>query len=1020
MSAIGALFVCYILAVIIQFFLTMDTQFFFDHGHTIFFDHGHTMFLNIENKLMYYITGHYFHTNKVIRKYIMFDPNNQIAKNLLEQEIRGDFPEQRTEKWYAARKDMLTASEISSCLGCNIYMSGYELLLKKLEKHTNPNSKETHANPNSKETHANPNSKETHANPNSKETHANPNSKETHVNPNSKETHATPNFKAIHPHDAVVSELPKETAVDWGVKFEMVATQFYEYLKKEKVYSVGLVTHTKYKWLGASPDGLMMSGRLLEIKCPFRRIISDEIPIYYWIQVQIQLEVCNLDECDYLECEFHQYKSESEYQNDKNVDPHSKGIHIHDGATIYWKMLTCSLKKIKRDTLWFKDNIDNIEQFHNKVVHYKIHGKKTLRRDMRLLRETKEPALKKRKRNETNLTDSTNIQCRELIDWKYWVSATSIRNYMIDDPLLDWLSHYYGNLMQPNKMPDMTDVKLKTAIQDRYPELDFQQSLMKKGVEFEKNIMEILKSKFDGDIATITNYQQAKSNAKYLETVAHIKKGTPIIYQGVLHDHSRKIFGMPDLLVRRDYIDKMFGNNTDTIDSVNEINPSNYQYRVVEIKYSSLILCANGKYIRNSDKNMQAYKGQLYMYTKMLGDIQGCTPAKAYVIGKSWSYTKKKNIYSGTSFDRTAIVNFNVEKDIRTKSARAIKWVRQMRFKGHRWTITPPSRDELKPNMCNIDNQWHDVKQYISTQTNDITQLWMCGINNRKIAENKGITNWKTHPKLTSKDLGICGDKTANILQIIIDYNQNIPEEIDLTEIDFGKNKNSPLVHPDKIKSDLYQWRKPSVELFVDFETVSDVVMTPDFQGSLIFMIGVGWYIDGVWGFKCFIAERLTSSHEKKILLAFHDFIDHMKEKLAHYQPSNCPNMRLWHWGHAERTLYRSSISRHADVMPMQHTWCDMLRIFKDEPIVSRGMLNFSLKTVVKSFYDNGFIESSYTDSPINNGLNAMMYCIAADIECLKNKSNLLQSHIIEQIKNYNEIDCKVIGEILRYLRKTH
>ena len=910
----------------------------------------------------------------------MSDPNIQIAKNLLEQELRGDFPEQRTEKWYATRKDMLTASEISSCLDCNIYMSGYDLLLKKLEKSVNYIIEETPPNPIIK------------------------------TIPSNEST------------DHELHELHKETAVDWGVKFEIVATQFYEYLKKEKVYSVGLVTHPKYKWLGASPDGLMMSGRLLEIKCPFRRIISDKIPIYYWIQVQIQLEVCQLDECDYLECKFHQYASESEYQNDKNVDSHSKGIHIHDGATIYWKMITCSLKKIKRDPRWFNDNIDRIKQFYNKVVYYKKHGKKALLRDMKLSRydmkllgDAKVSASKKRKFTGSNPTNPIkDHQCGGLVDWKYWVSATSIRNYMIDDPLLDWLSHYYGNPTQPSKMPEMTNEKLNTAIMEHQIEPDFQQSLMKKGIEFEKNIIEILHAKFGGDIATITDYQYAKSTTKYLETVDHIKKGTPIIYQGVLHDHTRKIFGMPDLLVRRDYIDKLFG--CESGDSVS----GDHQYRVVEIKYSTLNLCANGKYIRNSNKNMIAYKGQLYMYTKMLGTMQGCTPSKAYVIGKSWLYTKNNRMYSGTSFERPAVVNFNVEKDIRAKSAQAIKWIRQMRFKGHRWTVIPPSRDELKPNMCNIDNQWYSAKQYISTQTNEITQLWMCGINNRKIAEKKRISNWRTHPKLTSKDLGICGDKTANILQLIIDYNQNIPEEMDLTEFDLGKNKNNPLIHPDKIKTVLYQWRRPSVELFVDFETVSDVVMSPDFKGSLIFMIGVGWYIDGAWDFKCFIADRLTTSHEKKILVAFHDFIDSMKKKLAPHQTHNCPNIRLWHWGHAERTLYRSSISRHADVMPIPYAWCDMLRIFKDEPIVSRGMLNFSLKTVVKSFYDNGFIESSYTDSPINNGLNAMMYCISADIECIKSKSNLSQSLSVEQIKNYNEIDCKVICEILKYLRENH
>ena len=81
---------------------------------------------------------------------------------------------------------------------------------------------------------------------------------------------------------------------------------------------------------------------------------------------------------------------------------------------------------------------------------------------------------------------------------------------------------------------------------------------MNKGLIFENAIMEIMHEKFPNEIATVASVYQAKSRLKFLETVNHINKGTPIIYQGVLHDDNRKIFGMPDLLVRSDYINKIF------------------------------------------------------------------------------------------------------------------------------------------------------------------------------------------------------------------------------------------------------------------------------------------------------------------------------------------------------------------------------------------------------------------------------------------------------------------------------
>ena len=74
-------------------------------------------------------------------------------------------------------------------------------------------------------------------------------------------------------------------------------------------------------------------------------------------------------------------------------------------------------------------------------------------------------------------------------------------------------------------------------------------------------------------------------------------------------------------------------------------------------------------------------------------------------------------------------------------------------------------------------------------------------------------------------------------------------------------------------------------------------------------------------------------------------------------------------------------------------------------------MLNFSLKSVVKAFYDNMFIETNY-DTDVDNGLQAMVMAY----ECYKN--NNVNSYIMSNIQSYNEIDCKVMWEIIEYLRK--
>lgn len=90
----------------------------------------------------------------------------------------------------------------------------------------------------------------------------------------------------------------------WGIMFEDVACAIYERRNGCKVLPFGLIRHPTIEHFGASPDGITGLGVMLEIKCPYRRKIDNEVPRQYFFQIQGQLEVCGLDECDYLECEF--------------------------------------------------------------------------------------------------------------------------------------------------------------------------------------------------------------------------------------------------------------------------------------------------------------------------------------------------------------------------------------------------------------------------------------------------------------------------------------------------------------------------------------------------------------------------------------------------------------------------------------------------------------------------------------------------------------------------------------------
>ena len=95
---------------------------------------------------------------------------------------------------------------------------------------------------------------------------------------------------------------------DWGVRFEPVVKQVLSSRWGCKIIDTGRLMHPTDPLLAASPDGILYDaaeparvGRLLEIKCPITRAVNGTIPFEYWCQMQIQMEVTGIDECEYVE-----------------------------------------------------------------------------------------------------------------------------------------------------------------------------------------------------------------------------------------------------------------------------------------------------------------------------------------------------------------------------------------------------------------------------------------------------------------------------------------------------------------------------------------------------------------------------------------------------------------------------------------------------------------------------------------------------------------------------------------------
>ena len=207
------------------------------------------------------------------KQYNIGEINNNIAVpsnyNKLETHFKNLYltpqPEQRTKEWFDYRYNRITASDMATAIDQNPYESVESFICKKCD----------------------------------------------------------PNFPFLD-NDFVFH----------GKKYEQIATMLYEHLYNSKVTEFGCLPSEKYKILGASPDGIGSKstldykfnnklGYMLEIKCPYIREIKNKgkiageiCPFYYYCQVQQQLECCNLDNCDFIQCKIKEYSDRDSYMMD--------------------------------------------------------------------------------------------------------------------------------------------------------------------------------------------------------------------------------------------------------------------------------------------------------------------------------------------------------------------------------------------------------------------------------------------------------------------------------------------------------------------------------------------------------------------------------------------------------------------------------------------------------------------------------------------------------------------------------
>ena len=398
----------------------------------------------------------------------------------------------------------------------------------------------------------------------------------------------------------------------------------------------------------------------------------------------------------------------------------------------------------------------------------------------------------------------------------------------------------------------------------------------------------------------------------------------------------------------------------------------------------------------------------MYIYNEALGKMQGYTPDETYIIGRKTLYHNNKIKYETTNaLEKVGTINYTTnDKMIIEKCKEAIFWYRIVNRKGALWKLDPPTVVELYPNMTVDSGKWNGVKKDLAVKLGDVTLLWNCGIKHRENMFNNSILSFYSED-LKVDMLGL-GEKTSKIVENIIQINSKSEENnLDTTDESIDDyvlvNDTNKLIIPEKI-SDIRLKEGEYQEFFVDFETFTDICQTTDSipkhnSFNMIFMIGVGWYEHHQWNFKQFISNTPDYIGEQEIINNFYNFI------------SKRPKSVLYHWK-ADESFWKKAIERSLQSRFENLYWFDLMQVFLEHKIAIKGVYDYGLKSIATMMNKYNMISTSL-EAECNNGMMAMIKAW----QCYQKYKQPTNAPIMKDIARYNQYDCKIMCNILQYIR---
>ena len=804
---------------------------------------------------------------------------------------------QKSNEWYNERNKVITATDVSSILEINPFKSKYEVFQQKRNKTVN------------------------------------------------------------------ITENP---ATKWGEFHEPLALKYYETLPlingSKKVWEVGLIHHPIYKWLAASPDGVVESLEknnkdkwwLLEIKCPYQREFKNKgykTPSYIWIQIQIQLEVCDLPFCHLLQCKYVLTNNSQQYSHLAN----------HKITTI------------ARDKKWFNDTaLPKLLDFWN---------------------------LMKKSENYDNFANPYPNPLE-------WVSLNSFTGYLLKDPIIDWLNMYQHhdtvklilNKKETNNSGYHNKIKKRNNIFKSIIE-----NLTKYGKDNNKTVLYIT------DIDE--NWNEDLSVNKYEITKKALEDNIDILIRPVLLDFKRKIYGIPDIIIKTevalDYLQKCHNN----------VNGLKYLKSTSSYTVFSLSLKNNFPDKGLLSKWDNILKSKYTGYASIINSIVNNNETIISLIGSNTCI-----LFDPKTIDTYDCIKINEGVQwVKTIRENGERWLDCINL-----NTVPTNSKLMPNMCNKFDQKWRGVKKELAEKWGELTLLWYCGIDQRNRAHEKGVYSWKARDDMTSEEIVMAlyaDDEKTNvfsnrkrIINSMISLNQtknkiytsrNVGE---LTE-PFLDTENALEVY---IDFEVLSGKNINKNHSPRLKTPQDI----------IYLIGMQWECpkSGDTIFKSFISSSLTLSSEKNMLKEWWDAVKQLKintnsEKIILYHWSPAEERFL------NRAFKRHSLNNiKSNLNSGKYDLRDLMEMFVEAEVVIRNVWGYSVKDIAKGLHKHGLISEVWDDTEkggdmINTGEGTLATATNCYKEILNTGMTIYNNPNFTPIREYNQMDCNVLQHLLSFLR---